>query len=187
MIAPVVLLLLSLVGMLCALVLPGASDWLLLAVPLTIASAILLLRARPRPPVPVPPALPAVILDGSNVMHWRDGTPQVETLREVIVALERAGLAPGVVFDANAGYKLIGSYLHDDTLSAILGLPRSRVMIVNRGEPADPMILTAARDQGARIVTNDRFRDWAAQFPEVTRSGTLIKGGYRDGALWLDV
>jgi hypothetical protein len=187
MIVPVVLLLLSLVGMLCALVLPDATDWLLLAVPSTIASAILLLRAMPGPQAPALPALPAVIMDGSNVMHWRDGTPQVETLREVIAALERAGLAPGVVFDANAGYKLIGSYLHDDTLSTILGLPRNRVMIANKGEPADPMILTAARDHGARIVTNDRFRDWAAQFPEVMQAGTLIKGGYRDGALWLEL
>jgi hypothetical protein len=182
MIAPVVLLLMSLAGMLCALVLPDAADWLLLAVPSAIASAILVFRAMGRPQVP---ARPVVIMDGSNVMHWRDGTPQVETLREVIAALERAGLAPGVVFDANAGYKLIGSYLHDDTLSTILGLPRNRVMIANKGEPADPMILTAARGHDARIVTNDRFRDWAAQFPEVTQAGTLITGGYRDGALWL--
>ncbi|MEE4345468.1 MAG: hypothetical protein V2I53_01675 [Paracoccaceae bacterium] len=190
MIAPVVLLLLSLAGILCALVLPDASDWLLLAVPSTIASTILLLRAilgTQGPARPDLPALPAVIVDGSNVMHWRDGTPKVETLREVIVALERAGLAPGVVFDANAGYKLIGSYLHDDTLSAILGLPRNRVTIVNKGEPADPLILATARDQGARIVTNDRFRDWVDSFPFVGKPGTLIRGGFRGGSLWLDL
>lgn len=184
MIAPVVLLLLSFAGILCALVLPDAGDWLLVTGPAAIASGILILRAMVRPKAP---ALPTVILDGSNVMHWRDNTPQIETLREVIVALERAGFAPGVVFDANAGYKLIGRYLHDDTLSRVLGLPRSRVMIVNKGEPADPKILRAARDHGARVVTNDRFRDWIAEFPEITQAGALIRGGYRNGALWLEL
>ena len=120
-------------------------------------------------------------------MHWRDNIPQMETLREVIGALEQAGFAPGVVFDANAGYKLTGRYLHDDTLSSVLGLPRKRVIVVNKGEPADPLILAAARDHGARIVTNDRFRDWVEQFPDVTQSASLIKGGYRNGKLWLDL
>lgn len=177
-----VLLLLSLCGVAASLLVPGASDWILLGLPSLLASLILLIRARLARPAA---ALPAVILDGSNVMHWRDGTPQIETLREVITALELAGMTPGVVFDANAGYKLTGRYQHDHTLSAALGLPRKRVMVVNKGEPADPMILTAARDHGARIVTNDRYRDWAAQFPEVADGDRLIRGGYRDGKLWL--
>ena len=178
-----VLVLLSLCGVAASLLVPGASDWILLGLPSLLASLILLLRAR----LARPAALPAVIVDGSNVMHWRDNTPQIETLREVIAALEQAGFAPGVVFDANAGYKLTGRYLHDDTFSSVLGLPRKRVMVVNKGEPADPMILTAARDHGARIVTNDRFRDWAGQFPEVADGDRLIRGGYRDGKLWLDL
>lgn len=184
MIAPVVLFLLSLAGLACALILPGATDWLLLAVPSALASLILLLRARVRPAVET---RPSVIVDGSNVMHWRDNTPQVQTLREVILALEQAGLSPGVVFDANAGYKLVGRYLHDRALGAMLGLPAARVMIVARGEPADPTILTAARDHGVRIVTNDRFRDWADSFPDIATAETLIRGGYRGGQLWLDL
>ena len=35
-------------------------------------------------------------------------------------------------------------------------------------------------------VTNDRFRDWADVHPEVREPGHLIRGGYRDGVLWLD-
>lgn len=184
MIAPLVLLLLSVAGLLCALLIPGATDWLLLAVPSALASLILWLKALGRV---VAAELPWVILDGSNVMHWRDDTPQIETLREVIVALERAGFAPGVVFDANAGYKLVGHYLDNRKLAAALGLPEGRVMIVPRGEPADPTLLAAARDHGVRIVTNDKFRDWADSFPEVSQSSTLVRGGYRDGQLWLDL
>ena len=49
------------------------------------------------------------------------------------------------------------------------------------------MILAAARDLGAKIVTNDRFRDWADQHPEVHRPGHLIRGGYASGRIWLDL
>jgi hypothetical protein len=184
MTAPLFLFLVSLAGILCAIVVPGASDWLLLAVPSGLASLILWLKALRHE---VAADLPWVILDGSNVMHWRDNTPQVETLREVIVALERAGFAPGIVFDANAGYKLVGRYLDRRDLAAVLGLPLSRVMIVDKGEPADPVILTAARDHGVRIVTNDRFRDWEGSYPDIAKAGMLIRGGYRDGQLWLDL
>jgi len=120
-------------------------------------------------------------------MHWRDGTPRIETLREVVLTLQNAGLAPGVVFDANVGYKLMGRYLHDHAMGNLLGLPRDHVMIVPKGEPADPTILTAARDYDARIVTNDRFRDWEDSFPGLHQTGLLIRGGYRDGKLWLDL
>ena len=184
MIAPVVLLLISLGGIVCALVLPGATDWLLLAVPSAIASALLLLRSLLHPPAP---ALPQVIVDGSNVMYWRDNMPRIETLREVLVALERAGFAPGVVFDANAGYKLVGRYMPDRALAAALGLPQARVIIADRGEPADPMILTAAARAQARIVSNDRFRDWADSHAIVGDPASMIRGGYRNGQLWLDI
>lgn len=188
MIAPAFLLLLSLAGLVCATGLPGASDWLLLAAPATLASLILLLRAMLAARRAGKAATrPRVIVDGSNVMHWRDNTPRIETLREVIMALDGAGFAAGVVFDANAGYKLAGRYLHDRNLSGMLGLPTDHVMIVPRGEPADPAILTAARDFGARVVSNDRFRDWADSFPDLTQARRLIRGGYRDGKLWLEM
>jgi hypothetical protein len=181
---PAGLLVLSLLGILGALIVPGATDVLLLVVPSAIASLILWLRQLGQR---MAQELPWVILDGSNVMHWRDNTPQIDTLREVVVALERAGFAPGIVFDANAGYKLVGQYLPAADLAAVLGLPKSRVMIVPRGEPADPVILTAARDRGVRIVTNDRFRDWADSYPDIATTDQLIRGGYRDGKLWLDL
>jgi Zc3h12a-like Ribonuclease NYN domain len=182
MIAPLILVLTALSGTIAALTLPGQSDYLLLTAPCLIASLCLLLRAilRRKPQN-------FIIIDGSNVMHWKDGTPQVDVLRDVIQHLTTLGFTPGVIFDANAGHKLAGRYQHDAAMGVRLGLPEDRIIVVPKGTPADPTILAAARDLGARIVTNDRYRDWAEAHPEITTPGHLIRGGYRDGHLWLDM
>ena len=48
------------------------------------------------------------------------------------------------------------------------------------------LILDAARHLDARVVTNDRYRDWAGDYPEVTKSGFLIRGGFGKKGLWLN-
>ncbi|GGD34884.1 hypothetical protein [Sinisalibacter lacisalsi] len=120
-------------------------------------------------------------------MHWRNETPDLDTVRAVLAHVASLGMTPGVVFDANAGYLLFGRHHNDRAFSARLGLPLDRVMVVPKGTPADPFILTAARDLGARIVTNDRFRDWAGDFPEVQTPGYLLRGGFREGRPWLEL
>jgi hypothetical protein len=183
MIVPVLLLLASVAGIAAGVLLPGWSDLLLLAVPCALASLYLLFRAIIRQEFPPK----WVVIDGSNVLHWKDGTPQIEAVREVVARLTELGFKPGVVFDANAGYKISGRYRHDRAMGRLLGLPEDRIMVVPKGTPADPRILTAARALRARIVTNDRYRDWTQDHPEVSEPGHLIRGGYRDGVLWLDV
>jgi hypothetical protein len=91
-----------------------------------------------------------------------------------------------VVFDANVGWKLVGRYLAEYELSDILGLPQDQVLVVPKGSPADPWLLTTARDFGARIVTNDRFRDWAEDHPEVATPGFLVRGGVSGDKVWLE-
>ncbi|KZY29170.1 hypothetical protein A3731_38950 [Roseovarius sp. HI0049] len=181
MIVPVLLLHFSLAGLGAALVLPGLADWLLLAVPCLLASLILLIRAT------LTRRKKWLLIDGSNVMHWKGGRPDIATLREVVDHVSGRGFTPGVVFDANAGYKLNGRYLDDRALAKSLGLPSKRVMVVPRGTPADPVILSAARDVQARIVTNDRYRDWYDAYPEIQAAGHLVRGGYRTGKLRLDL
>ena len=214
MILPFLLFVLSGAGIAVALLLPGWSDLLLLAVPCGLASLFLLAHALAKlkretnaarrnsgPRADQPPAKRRaqadvwikrsapkwIVVDGSNVLHWKGGTPQIDTVCEVVARLTALGFAPGVVFDANAGYKINGRYQHDWALGNLLGLPEDRVMVVPKGTPADPWLLAAARDLGARIVTNDRYRDWAEAHPEVREPGYLMCGGYRDGALWLDL
>lgn len=126
-----------------------------------------------------------ILVDGSNVMHWQDNTPKLEPVKLVIGQLRRLGYVPGVVFDANAGWKLAGRYLHDGDFARMLGLEARQVLVVPKGTQADPYLLETAREFGARIVTNDRFRDWVEKHPEVATPGFLIRGDLRDSSIRL--
>ncbi|KPA23287.1 Zc3h12a-like Ribonuclease NYN domain protein [Shimia sp. SK013] len=150
----------------------------------------LLYRDRRRQPEAQPePAKTrsTVIVDGSNVMYWKGGAPNLDTLIEVLDSLRSKNLKLGVMFDANAGYLVSESYMHDSAFATRLGLSAENVLVVPKGTPADKTILLAARDMDARVVTNDQFRDWAEEYPEVEKEGFLIKGGYRKGTLWLEL
>ena len=127
-----------------------------------------------------------MVVDGSNVMHWRDGTPQLATLVAVLRQLEALGFTPGAVFDANAGHLLTGRYCDDAALARLTGLARDRVVVVDKGQPADPMILRVMREMAVPVVSNDRYRDWAEAWPEVQDPAQFIRGRWQGGApvLW---
>ncbi len=204
MIVPLLLFAASLIGLYATLVVPALIDYAFLAGLIVLASLYLVLRAwsgrgralRKTPrrkfkktlrKTPRDVAKKWIVIDGSNVMHWKDNKPQIETVREVVERLTSLGYTPGVVFDANAGYLVAGKYQHHGSFGRLLGLPEDRVMVVNKGMPADPTVLLAARDLGARVVSNDRFRDWAEAHPEVYEPSHFIRGEYRSGKLWLDL
>jgi hypothetical protein len=126
-----------------------------------------------------------VLVDGSNVLHWREGTPDLQTVGAVLRRLEAEALEPVVVFDANAGYKVEGRWMGEAEMSRRLGLPRDRVIVAHKGTPADPILLDLAARTGAVIVSKDRFRDWAEEWPLVLEPGRLRRGGWRNGALVL--
>ena len=159
---------------------------------LVLVSILLMLRPARRKPTgstnrPTTKAARFILVDGSNVMHWRDNTPDLEPVRAVVASLLSQGYTPGVVFDANVGYKLDGRYRNHYKLARRLGLSHDQVMVVPKGEPADPMILRAARDYGGRVVSQDRFRDWEGDFPELRKPDFRVRGGYDGGKLWLDL
>ncbi|MBD3665995.1 hypothetical protein H9Q16_18815 [Sulfitobacter sp. TSTF-M16] len=126
-----------------------------------------------------------IILDGSNVMYWDNETPSLGPVKLTLNRLAAEGYSVGVVFDANAGYKLYGAYRGPDALARRLKISSDRVMIAPKGTPADPLILKAASDMNARVVTNDRYRDWVSDYPAINKPGFLIPGSYRDGAIHL--
>jgi hypothetical protein len=185
MIVPFLLFILSVAGVALSVLVPEWRDAVLLAGPCAIASLLLLILGALRRRGDREKRW--VVLDGSNVMHWKGGAPDLATVREVVDHLSAQGLAPGVVFDANVGYKVGDRFLGDRALAGMMGLPHKRIMVVPKGQPADPTILTAARNLKARIVTNDRFRDWEKDFPEAREPGRLIRGGYKRGKLWLEI
>jgi hypothetical protein len=190
------------------------SDFMLLALIMGLGSLVLLVIAafsRPNPPSPHSPKIdtpakvtprrnprrahlralrprpgPWILIDGSNVLHWRDGQPEMATVHLVVQELTQRGFSPGVMFDANVGYKIGDRYQDDAELARQLGLPADRVLVVPKGTPADTYLLQAARNLNARVVTNDRFRDWTEAHPEVLTPGFLIRGGFGKSGLWFD-
>ncbi len=154
-----------------------------LSVPLLVSAglvvvAVLLLLAGARPPAA---EVSWIVVDGSNVMYWDRETPSLDTVRQVLRAVEAEGLVPLVWFDANAGHVVEGRYLRPETLARKLGLRQGQVLVAPKGTPADPLLLDEAARLGARVVTNDRFRDWAEEHPMVQEPHRFVRGRVRDG------
>lgn len=177
----------SLAVLCVGLLVPGLEDLLLLGVPCVIASLLLLLWRLVKSGFSPPSKKRWLILDGSNIMHWKGNGADITTVQQAIQSLREKGYTPCVVFDANVGYKISNRYQGDAELAKLLGLPVNRVMVVAKGTPADEIILAAARDHDAQVVSNDRFRDWIDQHPELANEGHLVRGRYRAGRLRFDL
>ena len=149
-----------------------------LLVPVALVAAVLLARTTLRRRKPTR----RVLIDGSNVMHWSGDDADLAIVRNIARSLTDHGYDVGVIFDANAGYKIVDRYMNEAKFARALGLKEHQIMVSPKGEPADGFLLMAARDMDAPIVTNDRFRDWQDQFPECAEPGRLIHGSWQNGA-----
>lgn len=89
-------------------------------------------------------------------------------------------------FDANVGYLVGDRYLGPVPLAKSLGLSARQVIVAPKGTPADPLVIEGARLLKSRIVSNDRFRDWQDQYPEVREAMRFLRGSIENGALRLD-
>ncbi|WP_298258769.1 hypothetical protein [uncultured Litoreibacter sp.] len=127
-----------------------------------------------------------ILIDGSNLLYWEGPPPTLDPVLAAVQLLEARGLEPYVMFDASVGHRIGRRYLDADALAPMIGLPASRVGVADKQVQADGVLLQAARDRGAKVITNDLFRDWAKRFPEVRSKGHLVHGGYHKGKLWLD-
>ncbi|MGO4916873.1 NYN domain-containing protein [Pseudogemmobacter sp. W21_MBD1_M6] len=148
---------------------------------LGVAALIILIRRVLRPKAAVPPRGRRIVVDGSNVMHWRAEAPSLDVLHRVLAELVKAEFVPVVFFDANVGYKLSGRHMDAAELATLLGISPAQVQISPSGTPADPMLLDYASRNGLRVVSNDRFRDWRVKFRKVGTKGFLIRGRYAEG------
>lgn len=177
MIVPVALFSFSILAVCAAVIVPAWADTLLFSGPSAVASSLLVLQKLRTQRH----SKKWIILDGSNVMHWDGGNPSILPVQMVIAMLSDEGYSPGVIFDANAGYLVAGKYYHDEAFAKLLGLPEDQVMVVPKGTPADQHILSIAKDLGAKIVTNDKYRDWLGQYPEASSPGYLVGGQFQQG------
>ena len=119
---------------------------------------------------------PVIVVDGSNVMHWRDDVPSVKTLALVLSDLTARGFAPHVFFDANVGYKLFDRAIDAGDLAWQLDLKPSQITLAPSRTPADPLLIAHAIKVGVPVVSNDRFMDWRDQFPPIRDKGFLVPG-----------
>jgi len=168
----------------------GGQDFALIALLAIVASVLLWFLPKPaaarRAPQKYSP-IPWLVVDGSNVLFWNPAGPSLETVAQVLRRAEAAGLHPLVWFDANVGYRVGDCWLGPIELAKALSSPRKRVFVAQKGHPADPFLLEMATQRGARVITNDRFRDWSAQFPSVTTPGFLIQGRFGPSGLEMDL
>ncbi|WP_170530040.1 NYN domain-containing protein [Ruegeria arenilitoris] len=121
-----------------------------------------------------------VVIDGSNVLYWNNEKPDLDSVRIVIDELISEGLEPLIWFDANIGYLVAGRYLDPAKLSKALRFPARRIWVAPKGTPADPLLITDAQKLNARIVSNDRYRDWEQQFPNISQKDVFVRGKIKD-------
>ncbi len=121
-----------------------------------------------------------VVIDGSNVLYWENDKPALHSVKLVIEKLVSDGFEPIVWFDANIGYLVSGRYMNPTNLSKALRYPARRISVAPKRTPADPLLITDAEQLNARIVTNDRFRDWEEHFPHITHQDLFLRGQIRN-------
>ena len=101
------------------------------------------------------------IVDGSNVAHSSEGDrARLQNIRLVCDKLEEEGFEPVVVVDAALRHHI------DDAHGYEAMVEQGRIRQAPAGTDADYFILSFARELDAAVVSNDRFKDRLAAFPE---------------------
>lgn len=120
-----------------------------------------------------------VLVDASNVAHSTEGgEARLRNIRLVEEKLREEGLEPIIVADAALRHQI------DDKASYEKLIDDGKVHQAPAGTDADYFILSFAREMDARILTNDRFRDRAKDFPR--ERGRVIRYMIVDGEVVLE-
>lgn len=105
-----------------------------------------------------------VVIDGANVAYEErsaGGKPKFSNLLRVRRELEEKGFEAVILVDASLKYDI-------DDQEQLESLIRSQqVRQVPAGTDADYFIIQFAQELDALIVTNDRYKDYADQYPWV--------------------
>jgi hypothetical protein len=122
---------------------------------------------------------PRVLVDASNVAHSTEGgEARLRNIRLVEDKLREEGLQPIIVADAALRHQI------DDKAAYEKLIDDGKVHQAPAGTDADYFILSFAREMDARILTNDRFRDRAKDFPD--ERNRLIRYMIVDGEVVLE-
>jgi hypothetical protein len=126
------------------------------------------------------------IFDGSNVYHFgNDHGLDAQPLGMLAHRLREEGYRIVCFFDANIYHRLHehgafakGTRHSVEILTDVFGLAANEIYVVPSGIQADRYILNALKHLPISFaVTNDKFRDYAKQYPDV------MKGQWRKGVV----
>jgi hypothetical protein len=102
-----------------------------------------------------------VLVDASNVAHSTEGgEARLANIQLVRQKLQEKGFEPLIVADAALRHQIDDKERYERLINEGL------VHQAPAGTDADYFILSFAREMDARILTNDRFRDRAQEFPQ---------------------
>jgi hypothetical protein len=103
-----------------------------------------------------------VVIDGANVAYEErsaGGKPKLSNLLKVRGEIEERGFEAVIIVDASLKYDI------DDQEQLETLIQSQQVRQVPAGTDADYFIIQFAHELDAVIVTNDRYKDYAAQYP----------------------
>jgi hypothetical protein len=103
-----------------------------------------------------------VVIDGANVAYEErsaGGKPKLSNLLKVRGEIEERGFEAVIIVDASLKYDI------DDQEQLENLIQSQQVRQVPAGTDADYFIIQFAHELDAVIVTNDRYKDYAAQYP----------------------
>jgi hypothetical protein len=136
--------------------------------------------------IPASPFYPTaeIAVDGSNAL-FGDGAatkPKLVNLKLVVRELKKAGWKPVVFVDASRKYDV------DKPSKLRVMIKVGRVREVQARTPADYWILKYATEHRCRVLSNDRFADWAERFPIVNERDRFVRFRMHDGTVdfWSD-
>jgi len=105
-----------------------------------------------------------VIIDASNVAHYQKGQNSKAKLSNIIAAvkaLEKGNHDFLIIADASLRHNI------DDKETYVKLVEDEIIDEVPVGTIADHYILELADEENAKILSNDKFRDFASEFPDV--------------------
>ena len=117
-----------------------------------------------------------IVIDGANVAYEErsaGGKPKLSNLLKVRRELEERGCEALILVDASLKYDI------DDQQQLETLIRSQQVRQVPAGTDADFFIIQLAEQLDARIVTNDRYKDYADRYawiPERRLPYMIVKG-----------
>ena len=115
----------------------------------------------PPPATPPRPDSERVIVDASNVAHASENVVRLSNVTLIRDHLTEEGMTPILVADAALRHQVDDGEGYEALVKA------GEIQQAPAGTDADYFILTFARELDASVLSNDRFKDRIAHFPDV--------------------